>query len=485
MKNKADSSKIPGSRRRFIKSAGLLTSGIYVSGISSLFQGTDTDKCSGISEMLEPRSPLLLASFRADVTPPIGSPLCGGLVKPVEGVTEPLLALGVVFIGQGSPIVLCAVDWCEIHNSDHVLWREQLAIAAGTTPDRVTVHTLHQHNAPIADTVADKIMADASLPIRVYDSEWGLVAIKVVADSIIEALKHANHLTHVSFGESKVLQVASNRRVMGADGKVAFVRTSATKDPKVREMPEGLIDPMLKTVSFWNGKKKLAAIHYYATHPMSYYGDGFVTSDFAGIAREKRTLEENVPHIYFTGCSGNITAGKYNDGDKLNRKILADRLHSAMIESEENAKRIPAGKIEWKIRQLKLIADTDFNEEQLFRIIGDVKKGTSVRIEAALRVSFIRHCATMTPFQITSLHLGKNVCLLHLPAESFVEYQLFAQQQTPGNFVATAAYSDTGTEYIPLEKSYAEGGYEPTWAFAVPSTEKELKDIITELVRTP
>ena len=40
--------------------------------------------------------PLRLATFRADVTPPIGAPLCGGLVKPVAGVSEPLLALGAV-----------------------------------------------------------------------------------------------------------------------------------------------------------------------------------------------------------------------------------------------------------------------------------------------------------------------------------------------------------------------------------------------------
>ena len=31
--------------------------------------------------------PLRLATFRADVTPPVGSPLCGGLVKPVVGVS--------------------------------------------------------------------------------------------------------------------------------------------------------------------------------------------------------------------------------------------------------------------------------------------------------------------------------------------------------------------------------------------------------------
>ena len=429
-------------------------------------------------------SSLRLGTFRADVTPAIGSVLCGGLVKPVAGVTDPLLALGIVILGAGQPIVLCAVDWCEIHNNDHVLWREQLAKAAGTTPERVAVHSLHQHNAPIADTVADKIMAGVPSPLRVHDVEWGRQAVDRVALAVKEALKRTEPLTHVAHGDAKVEQVASNRRVMGANGKVAFVRTSATKDPKVREMAEGLIDPMLKTVSFWNGGHKLAAIHYYATHPMSFYGDGLVSSDFVGLAREQCTRDDGAPHIYFTGCGGNITAGKYNDGNKANRAVLAERIHQAMVESEQKAQRVPLGRVEWRVKPLLLAPHPEFREENLIKIIANEKAPPSTRIGTAMRLSFIRHLTTQTPIQFTSLHLGDYVCLLHLPAESFVEYQLFAQQQAPSRFVATAAYGDSGAGYIPLEKSFAEGGYEPTWAFAAPMSEKAIKDVIMELLRS-
>src|SRR5205085_8633308 len=109
-------------------------------------------------------------------------------------------------------------------------------------------------------------------------------------------------------------------------------RWSRCDDPALCAEPEGLIDPMLKTVSFWNGERKLAALHYYATHPMSYYGDGLVSADFEGMARERRHQEEPdaALHIYFTGCAGNITAGKYNDGSPENRPVLAERLYRAL-----------------------------------------------------------------------------------------------------------------------------------------------------------
>ena len=54
---------------------------------------------------------LLLAPFRFDVTPPMGHSLCGGWIKPVEAVDDPLEAIGFVLLGAGAPIVVCAVDW--------------------------------------------------------------------------------------------------------------------------------------------------------------------------------------------------------------------------------------------------------------------------------------------------------------------------------------------------------------------------------------
>ena len=428
-------------------------------------------------------SALRLATFRANVTPPIGAPLCGGLVKPVEGITDPLLSLGVVILGADKPIVLCAMDWCEIRATDHNAWRARLAKAAGTTPERVALQSLHQHNAPIADMDAAKLCADAPSPLKVIDQAWAHKALEGIASAIQEAINKAQPLTHVSHGEAKVSQVASNRRVMGSNGRVAFVRTSATANPKVREAPEGLIDPMLKTISLWNGEKKLATLHYYATHPMSYYGDGLVSSDFAGLAREQRTKEDGVPHIYFTGCGGNVTAGKYNDGDHANRALLTERMHKGMIESEAHQERVPVGKVQWHVKPVLLPSNPEFKPDELQALINNDKATNPARISAALKLSYIRHVATKVPIQFTSLDFGNHVRLLHLPGESFVEYQLFAQQQAPNDFVATASYGDGGPGYIPLEHSFEEGGYEPTQAYAAPGSEKLMKDTIAELLK--
>jgi hypothetical protein len=55
---------------------------------------------------------------------------------------------GLVLLGNGKPIVLCAVDWLGITNEGQDAFKKALAEAAVTDIDRVVVHTLHQHDAP-------------------------------------------------------------------------------------------------------------------------------------------------------------------------------------------------------------------------------------------------------------------------------------------------------------------------------------------------
>src|SRR4051794_12523077 len=90
---------------------------------------------------------LKIVTFQADATPPLGSPLCDGAVPPAARIDDPLSCRGIVFLTEARPLVLCAVDWVGIGNDGHEAWRKALAEAAGTSPDRVAVHCLHQHDA--------------------------------------------------------------------------------------------------------------------------------------------------------------------------------------------------------------------------------------------------------------------------------------------------------------------------------------------------
>lgn len=410
---------------------------------------------------------LHLATFRAEVTPPIGHPLCGGWIEPARAIDDPLRAVGVVLLGSGAPVVLCAVDWVGIRNDAHLQWRQALAKAAHTTADRVAVHCVHPHNAPFADTEAEKLLQAAKGPTSL-DLKFFAKAVAGCADAVKAALARTATFTHVGTGQAKVEQVASNRRVVGADGKVKFTRTSATKNAAARAEPEGLIDPWLKTLSFWDGDKPLAALHYYATHPMSYYGDGRVTSDFCGLARDAWTAEgDKVFAAYFTGCAGNVTAGKYNDGAKENRAVLRDRVVAAMRAAWKATKREAVKTWAWRVEKVTMAPrkEKSFGREESERALNDENATKARRGNAAFQLAWLAR--QKRPIELTCLEVG-TALVLHLPGEPFIEYQLDAQQRRKGRFVCVAGYGDGGPGYVPTDKAYLEGGYEPTVALAAP-----------------
>src|SRR5438067_275740 len=226
---------------------------------------------------------LRIATFQVDVTPPLGSPLCCAAgVKPAAKIVDPLSARGLVLLVPAKPIVLVAVDWEGIANEGWDEWRRAIADAVGTDMEHVSVHTLHQHDAPGYDPSAERLLQPRGLGAKIYNPDFMRQAIARVAEAAHAAVRNPQTVTHLGLGRAKVLQVASNRRVLGSDGKVKYVRFSSCKIPEAREAPEGVIDPYVRSVSFWQRNRPLVSISYYATHPQSYYGEGGVSADFVG-----------------------------------------------------------------------------------------------------------------------------------------------------------------------------------------------------------
>lgn len=408
---------------------------------------------------------LHLAPFRFDVTPPVGHSCCGGWIKPVEVVDDPLEAIGFVLLGAGKPVVVVAVDWTGILNSAHLQWREALADAAGTTPDRVAVQCVHQHNAPFACLDTERLVAaQGDLP-HIVDVDFFARVLERGAKTVRTAVQQAEPVTHLATGRGRVERVAANRRIVNEQGELVNWRGSSSTNPLHHELPEGLIDPWLRTVAFYNGERKLAACHYYATHPMSFYADGRVTSDFAGLARKRRQQEEpGCTHIYFTGCSGNVAAGKYNNGSPQARVDLTERMYQGILASEEHLQPEPIGEIQWRTLEVLPPTRESLDAAAIERQLADRQAAVVARSRPAYSLAWLQRAEAQTPLVLSSLSLG-DVSLLHLPAESFVEYQLLAQALAPQRFVATAAYGDGGPWYVPTAESYPQGGYEVSVAW--------------------
>ncbi|MBI2947249.1 MAG: hypothetical protein HYY23_06355 [Verrucomicrobia bacterium] len=420
---------------------------------------------------------LRLAHFSADVTPPLGHALMGGGIAPATTIDDPLFAHGIVLTSETKPMILVSVDWCEIRNDAFDRWRAVLAEAARTEPARVLVTSVHVHDAPVADLEAERILRQAKASGSICDLEFHERAVQRVAQALRESLSSSQPITHIGLGQAKVEKVASNRRYHRPDGKLTFGRTSSTRDPLAREASEGTIDPWLKTLSFWNRNQPVAALHCYATHPMSHYGRGKVSSDFVGLARQRRQREQPlVKQMYASGCSGNVTAGKYNDGSPENRPVLASRIHQAMVASWESTKRHPLDRLGFRSVALRLEPRNTpgFTVEDLqHRLATDTKPFGQCL--AALGLSWRKRAEAKNQIDVPVLDFGVAQLLL-LPAEAYVEYQLFAQQLRPDSFVVVMGYGECAPGYIPIEQAWQEGDTNLNdWCWVAPGAEAAMQ----------
>ncbi len=420
-------------------------------------------------------APFAVAPFECDATPDIGHPIAYGTV---EGVDDPLSCRGVVLYPDGLPIVLATIDWIGLYHNGYDLFRTALADAAGTSPERVAIHTIHQHEAPGFDATTETMLYGHGIESFRVDPRFARETIRAAADAVRAA--NSSPCTHVGAGVAAVDRVASNRQVLGPDGTCCYVRyTSGGSDFEfAQRAPEGVIDPELVAVGFWNHEEPIAALTYYATHPQSYYRNGLVTCDFPGIARNRRESETGVPHIHFTGAAANVTAGKYNDGSEELRPILADRVATGMRTAWENANPRPinASDVAWTVERVGLPPSADLDRAELVDGIAEESPGPPAR-----GLAWLRRCDLGHRIPITGLHLS-GVTVLHLPGEPFVEYQLAARALDDTQTIAVAGYGDGGPGYLPTRAAFPMGGYEVDVAKVDPAVESMLQRAIERIV---
>lgn len=423
---------------------------------------------------------LKLAHFHVDASPPIGSPLA---YDPCVEITEPLSFHGVILLGDEAPIVLGVVDWLGVANEANEYWRAQLAAAVGTTADRVALHAVHQHDAPRCDLSAAHLLAEYGQADAYYDIPWIRDIIGQTCEAAKQSLEAAIVIDQVGVGHAEVVDVASNRRLLDDSGKVYATRYTACADPLLRAAPTGVVDKTLRSVSFWSAKQPVMVLTYFATHPQSYYRTGQANPDFPGYARDKRAADSGVPHVHFNGAGGNIGAGKWNDGSRENRAVLAGKMEIAMRSAFDRSDKFPVsgGDIQWQSVNVRLPLGRHLDEAKLLELLAAEQTSSTERLTAAKHLAWLRRSRYGHKVDIQCLSVGEAK-ILHMPGELFVEYQLKAAEMRPDAFVAMAAYGEYGCGYIGTQVAYGQGGYETSDRASRVSAETE--KILVEAMQT-
>ena len=178
-----------------------------------------------------------------------------------SGSIDPLLAKGFVLLGPDRPIVVLSIDWCEIRNDAYARWQDVLAQAAATDAERVLVTSIHQHDVPLPDLEAERILREHDAGVQQSPTWTSTRRAQRTAAALRSALASSRRLTHVGTGQAPVAEIASNRRYIVGDGPPRYDRTSMSGgEPDKRDAPAGTVDEQLKTLSFWDDAGPVCAL---------------------------------------------------------------------------------------------------------------------------------------------------------------------------------------------------------------------------------
>ena len=216
------------------------------------------------------------------------------------------------------------------------------------------------------------------------------------------------------------------------------------------------------------------------------FSKGDVTAEFVGLGRAERERElPTVAHIHFNGASGNVAAGKYNDGSPENRPVMAKRMAAAMRSAWDATQKTALPKqIEWRTVPVTLPQRVPATRADLEKTLYDPNAKFEARRAAAVQLSFLARAETGYKHPLNCLRLGDKYVVL-MPGELFIEYQLAARKMRPNDKVMMAAYGDYGPGYIGTAIAYTQGGYEvgPNASLVAPQVEQVLMNGLRQLLR--
>ena len=426
-------------------------------------------------------TPITARTFFVDVTPPLGNYLCGGLHgTPAIGVEQPISLRGMIFEQGGKKYVVAAVEYCYLCGKSHDRMIAAMAHAAGVDASAVTLHSVHTHDAPL---IYEEVHTLFSQPAAVHDEVYFQSVIDGTRRAIQSALATPGTVVSgVRFSHHRVEQFASTRRILDANNRCK-IRFSRCPDPVLKAAPEGKIDPLVDQVIFYNpANKPFACLHFYASHPQVSDGRRLISGDTVGVALDLFTqTNPGVFSVYFTGCAGDITAGKYTTAHReRDRVAFGVRLFDGMQAAfEKSTPPTPVTKLDWCDGTFDMPLSSESKDAAHYRAILDNPQiGTGGKYMAGLKYHKLTRGFKSYPFRTSCLKFD-DLHVLFMPSELSVEYQLFAKSLRPGK-VAVAAYGDSFLNYIATDEAFDQGGYEvdPAWTEVSRGCETPIKDSI-------
>jgi neutral ceramidase len=390
---------------------------------------------------------------KIDITPDLPIRLSGYASRKTEATeVGSRLYVRALAIGSAEPVVLLAVETIGFPSEFSAAVAAKIQQDHEIPRDRVALCATHIHNGPaiagileaqFEGSLSTDEVARIARYTEVLQTKLGEAAAAALAD---------RRPGRLEWGQGQVGFATQRRRIV--EGKwVGFGAVSdGTTDHRL---------PVLRVVGE-DGHTRAVMVNYACHCTTLVGGHEFVHADWAGDAADRiETAHDGAVALVVIGCGA--------DADPQPRGALANvALHGAAVAAEVRQV------LSRTLRPLGPVTETQYREIQLPLARQMTREDLQARADTArspytARQWLARSDAGETipasiDYPVQMWAFGRDLTMIFLGGEVVADYSLRLHRELDGERLWVSAYTNSVPSYIPSERMFAEGGYEPDFS---------------------
>lgn len=447
----------------------------------------------------------------ADITPPVGFPMAGYYHERLaDGTIDPLKAKAIVFRDAHVESALVVCDLIGIATDLSQAIRKQASEKTGIPASHIVVSATHSHTAP--DYMKELYLKLGGEKQTALRAEYIDKLINGPVEAIVKAHAAARP-AKLEFGSTKqATPVSFNRRSVMSDGSV---KTWQSHDNPNVVRAAGPIDPEIALLTVRDeAGKSLGILSNFALH-LDTLGGMKWSADYPFFIEQmlRKVSGPEVVSIFGTGCCGDINHVNPRSKDRNKTDVIGHSIGESICKQLPQLRPLERADLVVKSKVVRLPLQDSTKEEvdRAIKVVTAANRGEKVdffeHVTAykKLILDQFRHrephavatkhitwglsrslagIGETLPVDVTVMTLGRDVAIVCLPGEIFVELGLAIKQGSPFRTTMVIELANTvETIYVPNRAAYAGGSYEVTNSSLQPGSGEMLVETALGLLR--
>ena len=447
----------------------------------------------------------------ADITPPVGFPMAGYYHERLaEGTIDPLLAKAIAFRTDRTSAAIVVCDLIGISTDLSQAVRKRVSDRIGIPVSNMVVSATHSHTAPDYGKELFLYLGGQNRdPLRKAYIEK---LIEGIAKAIIDAHAAAEPAVLECGSATQAVPVSFNRRSVMKDGTV---KTWVSHDHPDFVRAAGPIDPEIELLTIRNPAGQVRGIFSnFALHLDTVGGQKWSADYPYWIAK---TLEQStgskIVSIFGTGCCGDINHINPKSKDRNKTDFIGKSIGESIQQQLGKLKPLQQTNLVAQSRVVRLPMQDATKEEvaHSITVLDSAKRKEKVdfydHVTAykKMMIDQFRHThpyaetiehitwglsrslagiGDSLPVEISVITLGRDLAIVCLPGEVFVDLGLAIKRGSPFRTTMVIELSNcVETIYLPHLSAYAGGSYEVTNSLTQPGSGEMLVEAALTLLR--